>query len=143
MKLQQLSLFLENKPGVLRAPCELLAKNGIDLLTMSLADTTQFGILRFIVADPEAARKLLTDAGMVVRMTEVVPVEVDNHPGGLARALAAIEEAGLAVEYMYDFGAASRGGKAAIVFRFENPDAAIAALDKAGVHTYSVEELLK
>jgi hypothetical protein len=143
MKLQQLSLFLENKPGVLRAPCELLAKNGIDLLTMSLADTTQFGILRFIVADPEAARKLLTDAGMVVRMTEVVPVEVDNHPGGLARALAAIEEAGLAVEYMYDFGAASRGGKAAIVFRFENPDEAIAALGKAGVHTYSVEELLK
>jgi hypothetical protein len=143
MKLQQLSLFLENKPGVLRAPCELLARNGIDLLTMSLADTTQFGILRFIVADPEAARKLLTDAGMVVRMTEVVPVEVDNQPGGLARALAAIEEAGLAVEYMYDFGAASRGGKAAIIFRFENPDAAIAALGKAGVHTYSVEELLK
>jgi hypothetical protein len=143
MKLQQLSLFLENKPGVLRAPCELLAKNGIDLLTMSLADTTQFGILRFIVADPEAARKLLTEAGMVVRMTEVVPVEVDNQPGGLARALAAIEEAGLAVEYMYDFGAASRGGKAAIIFRFENPDAAIAALGKAGVHTYSVEELLK
>ena len=90
MKLQQLSLFLENKPGVLRAPCELLARNGIDLLTMSLADTTQFGILRFIVADPEAARKLLTDAGMVVSMTEVVPVEVDNHPGGLARALASI-----------------------------------------------------
>ena len=143
MKLQQLSLFLENKPGVLRAPCELLAKNGIDLLTMSLADTTQFGILRFIVADPEAARKLLQDAGMVVRMTEVVPVEVDNQPGGLARALAAIEEAGLAVEYMYDFGAASRGGKAAIIFRFENPDAAIAALGKAGVRTYSVEELLK
>ena len=143
MKLQQLSLFLENQPGVLRAPMELLASKGINVLTMSLADTTQFGILRFIVADPEAARKLLTDAGMVVRMTEVVPVEVDNHPGGLARALAAIEAAGLAVEYMYDFGAASRGGKAAIVFRFEDPDAAIAALGKAGVRIFSGEELLK
>jgi hypothetical protein len=143
MKLQQLSLFLENKPGTLREPIEALAAAGIDLLTMSLADTTQFGILRFIVADPEAAKKVLQDAGMVVRMTEVVPVEVDNKPGGLAKALNAIEEAGLGVEYMYDFGAASRGGKAAIIFRFEDPDAALAALGAAGVRVFSGEELLK
>jgi len=143
MKLQQLSLFLENKPGTLREPIEALAAAGIDLLTMSLADTTQFGILRFIVADPEAAKKVLQDAGMVVRMTEVVPVEVENKPGGLAKALNAIEEAGLGVEYMYDFGAASRGGKAAIIFRFEDPDAALAALAAAGVRVFSREELLK
>ena len=79
---------------------------------------------------------------MVVRITEVVPVEVENKPGGLARVLAAIDEAGLGVEYMYDFGAASRGGKAAIVFRFEDPDAALAALQKAGVRVLSGEELL-
>jgi hypothetical protein len=143
MKLQQLSLFLENKPGALRAPCEALGAAGIDLLTMSLADTTSFGILRFVVADPEAAKKVLQEAGMVVRTTEVVPVEVENKPGGLARILTAIDEAGLAVEYMYDFGAACSGGKAAIVFRFEDPDAAIAALEKAGVRIISGEELLK
>jgi hypothetical protein len=142
MKLQQLSLFLENKPGVLRVPCEALAAAGIDLLTMSLADTAQFGILRFIVRDPVRAKKVLEDAGMVVRMTEVVPVEVENKPGGLARALAAIEAAGLGVEYMYDFGAASRGGKAAIVFRFEDPDAALAALEAAGITVLTGEELL-
>jgi hypothetical protein len=142
MKLQQLSLFLENKPGVLREPCEALAEAGIDLLTMSLADTAQFGILRFIVRDPVRAKQVLEDAGMVVRMTEVVPVEVDNKPGGLARALAAIEAAGLGVEYMYDFGAASRGGKAAIVFRFEDPDAALAALHAAGITVLTGEELL-
>jgi hypothetical protein len=142
MKLQQLSLFLENKPGVLLAPMELLAANGIDLLTMSLADTTQFGVLRFIVADPEKAKKLLHDAGMVVRTTEVVPIEVDNRPGGLARALAVIEASGLGVEYMYDFGAACGGGKAAIVFRFEDPDAAIAALQKGGVRIFDASELL-
>jgi hypothetical protein len=142
MKLQQLSLFLENKPGVLREPCEALAAAGIDLLTMSLADTTQFGILRFIVRDPIRAKQVLEDAGMVVRMTEVVPVEVENRPGGLARALAAIEAAGLGVEYMYDFGAASRGGKAAIVFRFEDPDAALAALEAAGVKVLTGEEIL-
>ena len=142
MKLQQLSLFLENRPGQLREPCEALAAAGIDLLTMSLADTSQFGILRFIVRDPERATQVLQAAGMIVRMTEVVPVEVDNEPGGLARALIAIEDAGLGVEYMYDFGAASRGGKAAIVFRFENPDAALAALSAAGIRVLPMEELL-
>jgi hypothetical protein len=119
-----------------------LAAAGIDLLTMSLADTSNFGILRFIVRDPARAKEVLEAAGMVVRMTEVVPVEVDNRPGGLARALAAIELAGLGVEYMYDFGAASRGGKAAIVFRFENPDAALAALSAAGIRVLAMEELL-
>ena len=142
MKLQQLSLFLENRPGQLREPCEALAAAGIDLLTMSLADTSNFGILRFIVRDPEPAKEVLEAAGMIVRMTEVVPVEVDNQPGGLARALAAIEDAGLGVEYMYDFGAASRGGKAAIVFRFENPDLALAALSAAGIRVLAMEELL-
>jgi hypothetical protein len=142
MKLQQLSLFLENRPGQLREPCETLAAAGIDLLTMSLADTSQFGILRFIVRDPAYAKEILEAAGMVVRMTEVVPVEVDNRPGGLARALVAIEDAGLGVEYMYDFGAASRGGKAAIVFRFEKPDLALAALSAAGIRVLAMEELL-
>jgi hypothetical protein len=142
MKLKQLSLFLENKPGSLRAPLEALAAADIDLMTMSLADTSSFGILRFIVRDPERARGVLEEAGMVARVTEVVPVEVANKPGGLAEVLSAIEAAGLGVEYMYDFGAASRGGKAAIIFRFENPDAALAALESAGVRVLSGEEVL-
>jgi hypothetical protein len=142
MKLKQLSLFLENKPGSLRAPLEALAAADIDLMTMSLADTSSFGILRFIVRDPERARGVLEEAGMVVRVTEVVPVEVANRPGGLAGVLGAIEAAGLGVEYMYDFGAASRGGKAAIIFRFEDPDAALAALESAGIRVLSGEEVL-
>jgi hypothetical protein len=142
MKLQQLSLFVENKPGSLRAPCEALAAAGIDLLTMSLADTSSFGILRFIVRDPERARQVLESAGMVARVSEVVTVEVENKPGGLAKVLAAIDAAGLGVEYMYDFGAASKGGKAAIIFRFEDPDAALAVLQAGGVWVLSSEELL-
>jgi hypothetical protein len=143
MKLKQLSLFLENRTGQLRAPLEALGKAHINLLTMTLADTAHFGILRFIVADPERAKQVLENEGMVVNVTDVVPIQVDNQPGGLASVLAAIEEAGLGVEYMYDFGAASGGGKAAIVFRFEDPDAAISALQKAGVRILSSEELLK
>jgi hypothetical protein len=143
VKLQQLSLFLENRPGQLREPCEVLAAAGIDLLTMSLADSAQFGILRFVVRDPEQARKVLENAGLVARTTDVVAVEVENKPGGLAAVLKVIDEAGLGVEYMYDFGAASRAGKAAIVFRFEEPDKAVTILEAAGVRVLSREELLK
>jgi hypothetical protein len=142
MKLQQLSLFLENKPGALRAPCEALASAGVDMLTVSLADTSQFGVLRFVVRDPAKAKKVLEDAGMVARTTEVVAVQVPNEPGGLAAVLGKIEDAGLGVEYMYDFGAASKADKAAIVFRFEDADAAIAALTKAGVKVLTAEEVL-
>lgn len=142
MKLKQLSLFLENKPGSLHGPLRALAAADIDVLTMSLADTSSFGILRFIVRDPERAKEVLEAEGMVARVTEVVPVEVANKPGGLAEVLAAIDAAGLGVEYMYDFGAASRGGKAAIIFRFEDADAALAALQSAGVRVLTGEEVL-
>jgi hypothetical protein len=142
MKLKQLSLFLENRPGQLRAPLEVLGRANIDLLTMTLADTTQFGILRFIVADPERAKQVLEAEGMVVNVTEVVPIQVDNQPGGLAAVLASIDSAGLGVEYMYDFAARATPDKAAIIFRFEDPDSALAALKKAGVRVLSSEEVL-
>jgi hypothetical protein len=142
MKLHQLSLFLENRPGQLRAPCEALGRAGVDILTMSLADTAQFGILRLIVREWERARAVLEAAGMVVNVTEVVPVEVEDRPGGLAAALAALESAGLGVEYMYAFAAGPLPGKAAIVFRFEDPDRAIAALKERGLRVLAAEELL-
>jgi hypothetical protein len=142
MKLKQLSLFLENRPGQLRAPLEALGRAHIDILTMTLADTAQFGILRIIVADPERAKEVLENEGMVVRVTEVVPIQVDNRPGGLAAVLAAIEEAGLGVEYMYDFAARATPDKAAIIFRFEDPDRALAALGAAGVRILTGEEIL-
>lgn len=143
MKLQQLSLFLENRPGQLRAPCEALGKAGIDIVTMSLADTAQFGILRLIVKDWQRARQVLETSGMVVNVTEVIPIEVDDRPGGLATALAAIEEAGIGVEYMYAFAAGPKPGKAAIIFRFEEPDRALAALQGRGLRALSAEELLE
>ena len=142
MKLKQLSLFLENRTGQLRAPLETLGNAGIDVLTMTLADTAQFGILRFIVADPERARKVLEAEGMIVSTTEVVSIQVDNKPGGLAAVLAAIVAAGLGVEYMYDFAALATPDRAAIIFRFEDPDRALEALKSAGVRILTSEELL-
>ena len=82
MKLNQLSIFAENKPGSLNRICGILAENNIDILTLSLADTTDFGILRIITKDWEKARDVLTENRIIVRVTDVVAVEVPNRPGG-------------------------------------------------------------
>jgi len=142
MKLQQLSLFLENRPGRLAAPLEVVAAAGINLMTLSLADTAQFGILRLIVREWEKARRLLEEAGWVVNLTEVVAVDVLDRPGGLANALRVLEGADLNIEYMYAFSL-RRGDKAILIFRFEDPDRAIEVLRKAGLHVVGPEELLE
>lgn len=141
MKLMQLSLFVENRPGQLKGPCEALAKAGIDILTLSLADTAQFGILRVIVRDWEKARDVLKKEGMVVNVAEVIPVEVDDRPGGLAELLGLMEHEGLDVEYMYAFAVSPRG-KASLIFRFEKPDEALKVLKQKGVRVLQAEELM-
>jgi hypothetical protein len=141
MKLQQLSLFLENRPGRLGAPLEAIAKEGINILTLSLADTAQFGILRLIVREWDKAKQVLEDAGWVVNLTEVVAVDVLDRPGGLAEALSVLEGAGLNIEYMYAFSL-RRGDKAILIFRFEDPDRAIAVLLEKGLHVVDGDELL-
>ncbi len=133
MKLHQLSVFLENKPGQLRRPCDVLAKAGINIVTLSLADTDQFGILRLIVQDWQKAKSVLDKAGCVVKVTEVLALEVADEPGGLARILDAVDGAHLNIEYMYAF-TEKRGDRALLVFRFSDPDAALAALQKTRIN---------
>jgi len=133
MKLHQLSVFSENKPGHVVEPCRLLAREGIDIRALALADTQRFGILRMIVSDWERAKSLLEASGAVVKVTEVLAVEVPDHPGGLADVLGVLEGAGLNIEYMYAFPFV-RGEKAVLVFRFDKPDAAMALLAKNGVN---------
>ncbi len=140
MKIHQLSMFLENKPGRLSEPCRLLAEAGINILTLSVADTQQFGILRLIVPDWEQAKGVLEKAGAVVNVTEVVATEVEDRPGGLAAILDIIETARLNIEYMYAFTFRS-GDRAVLVFRFDNPDLAVAALQAKGVNIIGGVEL--
>jgi hypothetical protein len=142
MKINQLSVFLENKPGRLSHPCKALAEAGINLLTLSLADTQQFGILRLIVRDWEKARDVLTQAGCVVRVTEVVAIEVADRPGGLEEVLKVIEAEGVNIEYMYAFTFRSHD-RAVLVFRFDAPDAAIKTLQAKGVNVLQDVELYK
>jgi hypothetical protein len=141
MKMQQLSVFLENKPGQLKMACDLLAREKINISALSLADTKQYGILHLLIRDWEKAKQVLEQSGFVVKQTEVVAVEVANKPGGLAELLAPIEKSGQNIEYMYAFGTGSKS-KAVMVFRFRDTDQAIAALQAAGVNVVSSVELL-
>jgi hypothetical protein len=142
MKVRQLSLFLENKPGALSRPVELLAKAKSNILTLTLADTHQFGILRFIVRDWQKAKGLLEKEGFVVKVTEMVAIEVADKPGGLAGILNTLERAGVNLEYMYGF-TLKHEGKGLLAFRFDDPDAAIAALQKKGISPVGSVELFQ
>lgn len=134
MKLNQLSVFLENKPGRLSEPCRILAQADINIITLSLADTQQFGILRLIVRDWQKAQTALEQAGCVVNVTEVVALEVEDRPGGLETVLKVIEQGAINVEYMYAFATFSAQKRALLVFRFEDPDRAVAHLQSNNVN---------
>jgi hypothetical protein len=140
MKINQLSVFLENKPGRLSEPCKLLAQAGINIVTLSLADTQQFGILRLIIQDWEKAKQVLEAGGCVVKITEVVATEVADRPGGLAEILAVIEEGGVNIEYMYAFTVRSQD-KAVLVFRFDDPEKAVEALKAKDINILGPVEL--
>jgi len=132
MKVHQLSLFLENKPGQMLGPCRLLAEAGVNIRTLTLADTEKFGILRLIVSDWQKARRALQEAGYLVHVTEVVAVEVSDRPGGLAAVLEALDSAPVNIEYMYAFTVGREG--AVLIFRFDQPDRAIARLTASGIN---------
>jgi hypothetical protein len=140
MKLKQLSVFLENKPGRLRELCALLAENGVNIITLSLADTEQFGILRLIIKDYDAAKALLEENGFVGKLTDVIAVEVKDEPGGLSNILKIEEQYGISVEYMYAFTIKS-GENAVLLFRFDDMDKAVAALQTAGLNVLNSVEL--
>ena len=140
MKLKQLSVFLENKPGRLRELCAMLAENGINIITLSLADTEQFGILRLIVKDFDRAKELLEQKGFVAKLTDVIAVEVNDQPGGLSDILKIEEQSGISVEYMYAFTIKS-GENAVLLFRFDDMDKAVDALNHAGLNMLDSVEL--
>ena len=136
----QLSLFLQNEAGSLNKACQVLAKNDINIITLSLADTREFGVLRLLVRDREKAAALLTEAGFVVKPTQVLAVPVADRPGGLAAILAALAENKLDVLYMYAFPS-GKDGKAVMVFRFAEPEKARKILAAAGFSTLAEDEL--
>ena len=142
MQIRQISIFLENRPGQLSQMCRALADAGINIATLSLADTSDFGIVRLIVDDHEKARDVLLDGGHAVKVTQVVAVCVPDRPGGMAGVMTVLDEAGANIEYSYAF-AFHRGEKAVLVFRFSDNEKAEAALAKAGYTTLAESEVLE
>ena len=137
MKIQQIAVFLQNKPGHLSGICKTLKDNGINIVTLSLADTQQFGILRLIVKDWQTAAKKLEEAGYLTQLREVVAVEVRDEPGGMFAVLDAVGKAGVNVEYVYAFTFHKNAASAILVFRFDDPDKALAALQSSNINVLS------
>lgn len=141
MTIKQISLFIENKPGHLGAICRTLADARVNIVTLSLADTQQFGIVRLIVDDWEKANAVLNGAGFVVNVRDVMAVVVNDEPGGLAALLDVIGKAGVNIEYMYAF-ADHLGQQAVLVFRFDDLARADQALADAGIQVLSPGDIL-
>lgn len=140
MKLKQISVFLENRKGRLAEVARVLGNANINIRALSLADTSDFGIIRLIVNDVDGATKVLKDNGFTVRDTEVLAVEVADRPGGLSEVLAALAKEALNVEYMYAF-VEKQGNKAILVFRIENLTLAIETLQKDGIRVLTGEQV--
>ena len=140
MYVKQISVFIENSPGKLADFTRLLGDNDIDLVSLSIADTTNFGILRGIVADYEKAVKLIEEAGYTVCLTDVLAVTVPDKPGGLADILLLLSENDIAIEYLYSF-VRNKGDNALIVFRVADIEKAQKLLEDHHVNFLSQEEI--
>ena len=136
MQVQQISIFLENRVGRLMEVADVLAKNQINIRALSLADTSDFGILRLIVSKPDEATRILRQGGFTVRENEVLAVEVEDQPGGLAHILDLFSKAGISIEYMYAF-LERKTANAVMIFRVESLPRAVKALQDAGVSLLS------
>lgn len=140
MKVEQISIFIENKSGRLAEITRILGDAGINIRALSLADTSDFGILRLIVNDVETAKAVLKEKGFTVSKTEVVAIEVPDRPGGLSSLLQTLDTNQINVEYMYAF-VERCGGNAVIIFRFDETDKAIGTLKGSGFTMLEGERL--
>lgn len=137
---KQISLFLENKKGRLAQVCRIIGNAGINIRALSIADTTDFGILRLIVNSPDKAYEVLTNEGFAVSITEVLAIRVADKPGSLADILENVDNAGVNVEYAYAFiGTAMED--ALVVIRAEKPAEALKKLEGIGIPVLRGEEL--
>lgn len=140
MKVEQISIFIENKSGRLAEVTQALGDSQVNIRALSLADTSDFGILRLIVDKTDLAKEALKKRGFTVNKTVVVAVEVPDHPAGLASILTILDTGTVNVEYMYAF-VERCGGNAVIIFRFDDPEAAIDILTKNNINVLEGERV--
>ena len=129
---KQLSVFIENKPGRLMEVLQALAEKNIDIKALSLADTTEFGIIRMVVSNAEVAKEALNENGVIVRICNVLAVAVNDEPGALMKTIAVLSDNKISVEYMYAFGEKLKNSSV-IAIRTDNPELAEEKLSDGGV----------
>ena len=139
--IKQISIFVENKKGRLAEITETLAQAGANIRALSIADTTDFGILRLIVDDADKAAAALKEAGVTVSITNVIAVGIDDKPGAFAVPMRILADAGIDVEYMYAF-ITRNSEKAYVILRVADNDAAAKALSEKGVELIDEAKLL-
>jgi hypothetical protein len=142
MLVKQISIFLENKSGRLAEVTKTLGENDIDISALSIADTTDFGILRLIVNKPEKAERILKENGFMVSCTEVIAIGVEDKPGGLAAALDILDREGIGIEYMYAF-VSKKEDEALVILRVEGPEKAAKVLQDKGISVLSSSQVYK
>ena len=140
-QIKQISVFLENKPGMMHKVSELFANNGVDMRALSLAETSDFGIVRVIVDDVYKASILLREEGCIFSVNSVLGVAIPDGPGGLHTVLKVMDEANMNIEYMYAFFGGENAKHAYMIFRVQNNEDAIAALKKNGIECIGTDEL--
>ena len=140
MIVHQISIFLENRAGQLAQVTRVLADNAVDMRAISIAETTDYGVLRLIVDDAEKATSVLLASGYVLSMTPVHVVAVPDQPGGLVPVLEALAEGDLDIEYMYSLFT-HREGKAYMVFRNSDEEKFVSLLNEHGITLATKEEL--
>ncbi len=140
MKITQISVFLENRKGRLYEVCSMLGAAGINIRALTIAETETFGVLRIIVDKPDKALELFHKNNVTANRTEVVAVEVEDRPGGLANILKSLSEQDVNVEYMYGF-IEKFTEKALLVFRFDDPEKAGKVLASHGINVVTSKDI--
>lgn len=140
MKIKQLSIFLQNKIGSLSKPLELLSKEGINIRAMCMADTSEFGILRLVVDNPLKGKEILEENNFLVKITEIVGVEMNDTPGGLTTVLQALKDSDIDLEYLYAF-THDKVGKAILLLHADDIDKLIESLQENGIIIVSSDEV--
>ena len=132
MKIKQLSIFLQNKMGSLSKPLEVLSESDVNIKAMCMADTSEFGILRLVVDNPEKGKEALEEKNFLVKITEIIGVEMDDTPGGLTSVLKIIKDNEIDLEYLYAF-THEKVGKAILLLHADNIDNLIDILEKNNI----------
>ena len=140
MKIKQLSIFLQNEIGSLSKPLELLSENNINIRAMCMADTSEFSILRLVVDKPDDGEKILKENNFLVKITEIIGVEMNDTPGGLTSILKIMKDNKIDLEYLYAF-THDKVNKAILLIHVDEIDRLITVLNDNNVHIVSSKEV--